>query len=63
MESSREWAARIKAEEAAKTPEQRAVDEAEVQRWLASLPALPPLPLQPGQVQVIFYNRRPKREG
>ena len=62
MESSKEWAARIKAEEAAKTPEQRAADEAECRRWLASLPVLPPLPLKPGEVQVVFVKRRPPGE-
>jgi hypothetical protein len=62
MESAEEWAARIKAEEAAKTPEQKAADEAWYREWLASLPVLPGRPLKPGEVQVIFIKRKPKQE-
>jgi len=63
MESAEEWAARIKAEEAAKTPEQKAADEAWYQEWLASLPVLPAPPTKPGEVVAIFIGHKPKGEG
>ena len=62
MESTQEWAARIKAESEARTPEQVAADEAESEAWLASLPVLPPLPTRPGEVQVILYRRKATKE-
>jgi hypothetical protein len=67
MESAQEWAARIKAElkaqEAAKTPEQKAADEARHREWLANLPVLPHHPLKPGEVEVWFIKRKPKQGG
>jgi hypothetical protein len=67
MESAKEWAARIKAqieaEQAAKTPEERAADQAKFREWLASLPILPAGPLRPGEVRVAFIKRRPVRGG
>ncbi len=62
MESHEEWAARIKAEKAARTPEQIAADEAWHREWVASLPVAPERPLKPGEVEVIFLKRKPKRE-
>jgi len=62
MESRKEWAARIRAEKAARTPEQIAADEAWYREWVASLPVLPPPPTRPGEVQAIFIKRKPKRE-
>jgi hypothetical protein len=63
METAEKWATRIKAEKAAKTPEQKAADEANFREWLAGLPVLPPLPTKPGEVLVIFIKRKPKGEG
>ncbi len=62
MESWEQRAARIKAEKAARTPEQIAADEAWYREWLASLPVLPDLPRKPGEVEVIFFRRKPKQE-
>jgi hypothetical protein len=62
MESWEEWAARVKAEKAARTPEQTAADEAWYREWVASLPVLDEGPLKPGEVRVIFYKRQPKKE-
>ena len=62
MESTQEWAARIKAENEARTPEQVAADKAESEAWLASLPVLPPLPTLPGEVQVVFIKSERKTD-
>jgi len=61
METSKEWAARIRALQAAKTPEERAADVIWMEQWLASLPHLPPPPTQPGEVQAVFYRKSPTR--
>jgi len=62
METLEEWFARFKDEQAAKTPEQLAAERAEYQAWLASLPVAPERPLKPGEVEVIFLKRKPKKE-
>jgi hypothetical protein len=62
VESAKEWAARVKAENAAKTPEQVAADAAETREWLASLPILPGPPTKPDEVQVIFIRRKTRQE-
>lgn len=58
MESAQEWAARVRAEieaeQAAKSPEERAADRAKFEAWLASLPVAP----EPGGTTVIFFKRR-----
>ena len=62
MDSPEEWAARIKAEAAARTPEQVTEDEAKFREWLANLPILPPPPTKPGEVQAIFIKRKAKHD-
>jgi pilus assembly protein Flp/PilA len=52
------WAARVRAEQAARTPEQQAQDVLDFADWLGALPKGLPVPLQPGQVLVIFNRGR-----
>ena len=63
MEDAKTWAARIRAKEAARTPDQVAADERWMDVWLAGLPELPPVPQAAGECVAFFVGKpRPLME-